>query len=223
MRKTTKKKTIVATAFLTTLMMFGAFIPIFWFKNNASPLDKWIEVSIFCAETEEPVPDGLAIRLVGQGYDMTERTKAGTALFGSGLVDGTYTISWYWNGEYFKEVTIDCSKITWHFDYYVPNPTITKHFKYKTPYNNYPPIIGLDVSLYEDDVFIISLKTDETGTVFFGGLYIDVSKDYYLTWVWGGEPAQVGPIHFAYDADGKLQVCAWEETNFLEPKSGGGK
>jgi len=208
-----------------TLATLGIFIPFLWFENNnnhASPLGKYIDVGIFCEETEEPVPDGLAVRLVGQGFDITLRTVNGRVLFGSGIPDGTYTISWFWNKAYSYEVTIDCSQITWYFDYYVPNPIIIKHFYYDLYHAHYPPIVGLHVTLWENGIPIASQLTDGTGTVRFDGYYIDVCKEYYLTWTWGGTDYQEGPIHFIYE-DGKLLVCVWEGTNYLEPKSGGGK
>lgn len=217
-----KKKAVVFTAFLLILAIASILIPLSSVKPRP-PLGKWIDVGIYCAETEEPVPNGLAVRLVGEGYNIIGFTKDGHVLFGSGLVDGTYVVSWYWNAPYEYEVTIDCSLITWYFDYYVPNPTITKHFYYETPYNGFPPIVGLKVTLVEDGVPIASQVTDTTGTVFFGGDLVEVCKEYYLTWTYGGVDDSEGPIHFAYDEFGQLPVCAWEGTNYLEPKSGGGK
>jgi len=226
----TSRKTIATTAFLIFLVCALFIIP--FFGNNVNlvdacrhrrprhpPLGKYVDVGIFCSETEVPVPDGLAVRLVGMGYDITLRTKSGHVLFGSGIPDGTYTLSWYWNGEYTDTVTIDCSQITWHFDYYVPNPVIIKHFYYNISHEGYPPIVGLEVTLMEDGVPIASQATDATGTVTFGGDLVDVCKEYYLTWTYGGTGASEGPIHFAYDADGKLLECVWEGSNYLEPKS----
>jgi len=220
----------MATAFLLFLMLIAFLVPSF--LNNVEachrhrpprrpPLGKYIDVGIFCLETEEAVPDGLAIRLVGMGYDWTLRTVGGHVLFGSGIPDGTYMLSFYWNGPYSYDVTIDCSQITWQFDYYVPNPVIIKHFYYDIEHEGYPPIQGLTVTLWEDGAPITSAVTDSTGTVTFDGYWVNVCKEYYLTWTYGGEDDQEGPIHFKYDADGKLQKCVEELFNYLEPKSGG--
>jgi len=229
-RKMNRKKTIAATAFLIFLIcillipFFSNIVDACWrhkpHKPRRPPLGKYIDVGIFCAETEEPVPDGLAVRLVGMGYDITMRTVKGHVLFGSGIPDGTYTLSWWWNGPYEDTVTIDCSQITWHFDYYVPNPVIIKHFYYDISHEGYPPIVGLNVSLLENGVPIAWQLTDATGTVTFGGDFVDVCKEYYLTWTYGGVDSNEGPIHFAYNADGKLLECVWEGYNYLEPKSG---
>jgi len=231
MRKTSKKR-IAATAFLIFLVC-ALLIPFFSniveacnrrhrpYIPRHPPLGKYIDVGIFCAETEDPVPDGLAVRLTGMGHDIQLYTASGHVLFGSGIPDGTYTLSWYWNGLYSYEVTIDCSQLTWHFDYCVPNPVIIKHFYYDISHEGYPPIVGLTVTLWEDGVPITSAVTDATGTVTFDGYWVDVCKEYYLRWTYGGVDAQEGPIHFAYDADGKLLQCAWEGFNYLEPKSGG--
>jgi len=72
-----KKKEITFTAFLTTLMALGVFIPTFYFINNSSPLGKWIEVSITCAETGAFVPDGLAVTAEGMGAMETLYTVDG--------------------------------------------------------------------------------------------------------------------------------------------------
>jgi len=229
------KKRIATTAFLLFLMLIAFLVPLFWnnveachrrpHKPRHPPLGKYIVVGIFCQETEEPVPDGFAVRLTGQGYDATMYTKDGLVRFGSGLPDGTYVISFYWNGPYEYEVTIeDCSQITWYFDYYVPNPVIIKHFYYETEWaDGFPPIVGLNVTLVENGVPIAWQLTDATGTVTFGGDLVDVCKEYYLTWTYGGVDDQEGPIHFAYDEYGQLLECIWEGYNYLEPKSGGGK
>lgn len=222
------KKRIATTAFLIFLICVF-LIP--FFSNTVEacfrrrkphprpPLGKYIEVGIFCSETEEPVPDGFAVTLQGMGFKDTKYTSSGLVKFGSGIPDGTYTLSWWWNGPYSYTITIDCSQITWHFDYYVPNPTIIKHFYYDIKCDPSIPIVGLNVTLVENGVPIAWQLTDSTGTVTFGGNLVDVCKEYYLTWTYGGVGASAGPIHFAYDPNGKLLECVWEESNYLEPKS----
>jgi len=229
MRKLSKKTMASITLLMILLLLASIFLAFLTNEVEAChrrrrrpPLGKYIDVRIFCSETEEPVPDGLAVRLIGMGYDWTLRTNGGHVLFGSGIPDGTYTLSWYWNGEYTDTVTIDCSQITWYFDYYVPNPTIIKHFYYDISHAGYPPIVGLNVTLVEEGVPIAWQLSDATGTVTFGGDLVDVCNEYYLTWTYGGVDDSEGPIHFAYDQYGQLLECLWEGYNYLEPKSGGG-
>jgi hypothetical protein len=202
---------------MTTAILFSIFLI---HIANASPLGKVIEVCLVCAETGEPIPDGFGVTLMDDmGTPLTtEYTIAGCVEFGSGLPDGTYYITYYWNEPFRHEITIDCSQIIWHFDYRVPNPTITKHFLYS---GLDIPIVGLEVVLDEDGVDIASAFTDASGTVVFGGALVDVCKVYTLEWMWGSDPYTEGPIHFEY-VSGELLVCAWEATNYLEPKSGGG-
>jgi hypothetical protein len=207
-------------------MVIAFIIPFFIWINasSASPLGKVIEVCITCAETGATIPDGLAVTLTN-GVTWTHYTVDGCVEFGSGIEDGTYIISFYWNEPFSYTVTIDCSQIVWHFDYTVPNPVIIKHFYYAlTP--DIPddhPIVGLEVILKGPaltDSYIGT--TDASGTVTFGGDIVEVCKVYELRYTWGGVLHTIGPIHFEYDTNGQLQVCVWEETNYLEPKSGGG-
>jgi len=182
---------------------------------------KFIKVRVFCEETGSQVPAGLKVSvsdLAGTFTDIKYTGANGTGWFGSGYPDGTYIIKFYWCGERTYEVIIDCTKQYWVFDYYVPNPTITKTFLYDI--DGYPPVVGLEVSLYRGEELVVSLETDDTGTVVFDGQYVAVCEDYYLKYSWGSTECTEGPIHFAY-ADGELRVCLWEKTNYLEPKGGG--
>ena len=191
-----------------------------FFVYSASPqLGKCIEVGIFCQETQCPVPEGLAVTITGEGFSETLLTQPDgyTCQFGSGLVDGTYLISFYWNGPYEYEVCIDCSQIVWTFDYCVPNPTITKHFVYDLV--SYDPIVGLTVDLVDAAGAIVSSAvTDATGTVTFDGTIVTACQEYTLQWMWGGALQSEGPISFCY-TEGELLECCWEQTNYLEPKS----
>jgi hypothetical protein len=187
--------------------------------NIVSPqIGKYIEVGVFCENTQQPVPSGLAVTVEGQQFSETLYTQADgfTNKFGSGLVDGTYTISFYWGQQYSYEVTIDCSKITWTYTYYVPNPTIIKHFVYEL--DGQPTINGLAVDLtLSDGSVVASSTTDASGTVVFDGSVVNVGVDYYLAWAWGSAPATEGPISFVY-VDGQLLSTVVELTNQLEPK-----
>jgi len=214
-------------------MIIAFIIPFFIWINasSASPLGTLIEVCITCAETGAFVPDGLAVTLTGKTVTygpVTLYTKDGCVSFGSGVEDGNYQVEWYWNTQFGKEVAINCSKIIWHFDFTVPNPVIVKYFEYE---GLGTPIEGLDVDLILFELLpeaipatvIASGTTDASGMVTFGGLYVEVCVEYKLRYFWGGVEYRTDVIHFAYDANGDLQVCYWEETNYLEPKSGGGK
>jgi len=228
-----KKKAVVFTATIITVALVFVISIFFVIIPSVSSSGKLIKVGVFCKETGLPVPFGLAVTVEGEGYMGTLYTGEDgyTGVFGSGLVDGTYTISWYWNEPYSDTVTIDCSQIVWTFDYCVPNPVIIKHFVYDLNDGTTPPKVGLEVNLYEYDGPVGTLKatatTDATGTVMFGGDVVDVCKDYLLEYTWGGTtytvpPKGSDPIHFAY-TDGKLLVCSWEETNLLDPKDDGDK
>jgi len=220
-----KTKVAIVILMLATAIILTITALVFW-VNPVSSLGKYIQVCVFCQETEEPIPAGLAVTVEGQGYKGTLYTneKGCTGRFGSGLVDGNYAIQFYWNEPYSYDVTINCSKIVWSFNYHVPNPVIIKHFYYdlKCDDGSYPPVVGLNVSLVENSIPIAWQLTDAKGTVMFDGHYVDVCKEYQLAWTWGGigaiEPTPT--IHFGYE-DGKLLECLWEHTNYLEPKSDG--
>lgn len=202
-------------AFLVAIILFSLFRPV-------STLAIWTDIGIHCEDTGEHAPDGLAVRLYGEGYDSTHYTADGHVQFGSGLVDGTYTIEWFWGDLYVETVTIECSQIWWYFDYYVPNPDIYKQLLYDTPYGDYPPIVEKEVFLYENGGLKTSGFTDAEGWVHFGGDVVAVCKDYYLEWMWGDEAYTTDIIHFGYE-DCKLCILEWRETNYLPAKSGGDK
>jgi len=216
-------KSSASTAFLKILIVLTIIITIFWISlASASPLGKTIRVCVTCAETTDPVAEGLGITLwtsAGDKLATLYTGPKGCVEFGSGLPDGDYVITFYWNAAFRYEISIDCSQIVWQFDYRVPNPVIIKHFEYG---DLGIPIEGLVVYLDEDGTDLVKLETDATGTVRFGGEWVDVCKVYHLEYMWGGVAYAEGPIHFEYDANGELQVCLWEKTNYLEPKSGGG-
>jgi len=216
-------KSSASTAFLKILIVLTIIITIFWISlASASPLGKTIRVCVYCDETKDPVPQGLAINLFDKGGNILATlytSPDGCVEFGSGLPDGEYVINFYWNQLYAYRIMIDCSQIVWQFDYYVPNPVIIKHFEYD---GLGLPVVGVGVTLVEDGFNLLYSESDNTGTVVFNGEYVDVCKVYHLEYTYGGVAYSEGPIHFEYDANGKLQVCLWEKTNYLEPKSGGG-
>ncbi|MCS7124531.1 MAG: hypothetical protein NZ932_03850 [Candidatus Bathyarchaeota archaeon] len=236
------RKSNVSTAFPLLVLMLCALIVSSFFvigvvdachrrprppcpRPRPQPPGKWIEVTILCEETGKPIPDGLAVKCEGpMNFADIKFTKNGKVLFGSGVIDGTYVISWTWCGKLWsRTVTIDCSKLIWQFEYKVPNPKIIKHFYYDAPYFDNPPIAGLDVTLYVGTTPVVTLKTDDTGTVVFDGKYVEVGKEYYLKWLWGGVEETEGPITFKYDDFGRLMNCVWEGKNYLKPKGGGGE
>lgn len=214
-----RRKAIIAT---TASLMFLLIILISMFLSTpVSPLGKYIVVCLECEQTGEGIP-GVDVTITGEGFEATMPTgKNGcTGPFGSGLVDGDYVIEYFWCGErYAYNVTIECSKITWYFTYEVPNPEIIKHFVYNICEQEFPPVVGLNVSLYEDGAFKAWQLTNGEGTVRFDGTVVGFCHDYTLNWTWGGIPAGEGPIHF----DCPPECCIWEKTNELEPKSGGDK
>jgi len=200
--KTTKKK-IAFTAFLTTLITLGIFIPIFWFNNNnASPLGKWIYAQFTCLQTGKPI---VGLSVTCKGYYTADTNATGWVVFGSGFGSGTYTLEWmWWDGPHSEEVTIDCTKKDWFVYYTVINPEVHKTFRVDTV--GYPPIEGLEVSLtgYENRF------TDADGYVEWVVDYF--VKDYVLNWTWNGKPGEE-LVHFE-DGQG-----VWEGINDLEPKS----
>ena len=182
---------------------------------------KYIEVGVFCRDTQCPVPAGLAVTVTGNGFKETLYTDGSgyAGLFGSGLVDGEYTISFWWNGEYTDTVTIDCSQIVWTFDYVVPNPVIIKHFVYDL--EGYPPVVGLNVDLVDaSGTVVASSVTDGTGTVVFDGTVVAAETSYWLQWLWGSVVQQEGAIVFPY-VNGQLLGNVIELTNYLSPKTCG--
>lgn len=90
--------------------------------------------------------------------------------------------------------------------------SIVKQFVYDID-ATYPPIVGLDVDLYNLIGIIDTQTTNASGHVTFDQL---VDETYTLKWMWGGVEAQE-----------QIQVTCdqivWElPTNYLQSKSGGG-
>ena len=203
-----KKKTVAATTFLTTLITLGIFIPIFWINNNASPLGKYIHIQFTCFQTEKPIV-GLPVTM---GLETHNTDAEGWVIFGSGFASGTYTYTFEWLGvSYSREVTIDCTKKDWYYYEELVNPEVHKTFLIDTPNNGYPPVEGLDVTL----VGYGTKKTDAKGYV---AWILDYPfGDYTLEWTWNSIPASE-PVYWVDFVEG-----VWSKTNYLKPKSGGGK
>lgn len=216
MKKRAKASIAISAAILTAL---GLIIPLF-LVPSASPLGTYIQVHVQCEQTQTPIaglpvtlkhPDGTTISTMPTNADGC----AGP--FGSGLQDGDYIVEFYWADTFSYPVSINCTQIRWNFSYEVCNPQIIKHFYYDLNDGSQPPVTGLNVSLYEDDVFNAWQLTDATGTV---SWVVDVCHDYALKYMWGGvqytEP-EAGYIHF----DVPPASLTWEAWNGLEPKSEG--
>jgi len=222
MRRTTKKKTIAATAFLLFLLIIAFLVPHFLgnlvdacgrhkpphHHLRPPPLGKFIHITFTCSQTGKPIV-GLPVTI----GDVTIKTnEKGEVVFGSGYGAGTYTYTFeWWDGLHSKTVTIDCTKKDWFYTETLVNPEVHKTFLIDTENNNYPPVVGLDVTL----VGYGTKTTDENGYVEW---VLDYPfGDYTLEWTWNSVPASE-PVYWKDFVDG-----VWKQTNKLEPKSGGGK
>jgi len=206
MRKTTKKKAIVTTAFLATLMTLGIITPIFWIDNNTPPLGTYIHIVFTCSQTGKPIV-GLPVTIGAT----TETTDAsGEVVFGSGYVPGTYTYTFEWLGKpYSKTVTIDCSQQHWFYYEALLNREVHKWFFIELR-GEPVPYAGLEVTLNPGYGTKI---TDADGYV---AWILDYPfGDYTLEWTWNGQDFSE-PVHF------EVGQVVWEKENTLEPKSGGG-
>ena len=226
MRKTTKNKTIVATAFLIALMLIAFLVPHFLgnFVDACGrhkpphhpcppPLGKTI-IKHFVYPDGTPIGAGLNVTIWNTQLIASQLTDAtGTVIF-SDLPDGTYTFVYSWQGiEYRPSEEIRCTKIVWEFTNEVPYWTLEKTFYYDKTEPSVP-ISHLNVSLYLDDSFIAWQLTDETGKVSFSDLK---AGNYTLEWVWGGEKQNEAVL---IDSTTPSPVVL---TNSLTPKSGGDK
>jgi len=214
MRKTTKKKTIAATAFLLFLIAVAFLIPHFlvnivdacWRRNHCHPpLGKWIYIQFTCGQSGKPIV-GLPVTI---GIETVSTNVDGWAgPFGSGFGPGTYTYTYsWWDGPHSGTVTIDCSKRDWYFYVQLVNPEIHKTFLVDSANQGYPPIEGLDVTL----VGYGAKKTDANGYV---SWVLDYPfGDYTLEWTWNGK-AGSETAYWADFVDG-----VWTQVNNLQPKS----
>jgi hypothetical protein len=216
------KKSRVSTEIL--LLIITIILLSLFFTRTASPLGIYIYAEVTCEQTGEPI-EGLEVTLSGMGYGpvpMLTNAEGVAGPWGSGLIDGTYVIEYFWCECQTVEVTINCSKIDWWVHITVPNPRIIKHSYYDTKYfGGCPPVVGLNYTLFEDGVPVAWNLSDQTGTVVFDGHIVRVCHEYQLGYTWGGtqylEPST--PIHFGCPPE----CLVYEFNNFLEPKSGGGK
>jgi hypothetical protein len=228
MRRTTKKKTIAATAFLLFLLIIAFLVPHFLGNSVDAcgrhkpphhhpcppPLGKTI-IKHFIYPDETPIGECLEVELWDDGTEplMTAHTDAEGKVVFPGLFDGTYTIEYKWQGIHYEEkVRINCSRITWEFYNEVPYWTIEKTFYYDTETTK--PISHLNVSLYKDDTLVEWKLTDVNGFVAFQNLK---AGNYTLEWVWGGV-TKTEDVSIGFQTESPVVL-----TNKLEPKSGGGK
>ena len=92
--------------------------------------------------------------------------------------------------------------------------SIVKQFVYDIEATGYPPVAGLSVDLYNNDLTPVATETtDVDGYVTFVNL---VDGTYTLEWMWGGvEDRQQQQIDCAQ--------LVWDfGTSYLQSKSGGG-
>jgi len=217
MRKTSRK-TAIASITLLLIVLIIASIFQFFLTNQADacfgrrrhpPLGRTI-VKHFVYPDQTPIGECLEVELWNDGNEplQTAHTDpSGTVVF-PGLHDGTFTIEYSWQGtKRYETVRIDCTRFVWEFTNEVPYWTVIKTFYYDTQ----PPlpISHLKVTLDGREAL-----TDETGTVVFDGVK---AGKYVIAWVWGGEP-QSEMVEIGFQTESPVVL-----TNFLEPKSGGGK
>lgn len=212
-----KKKAIVATAFLLFLIILAFLIPHFLVNYVEAchrhrpprhpPLGKTI-IKYFVYPDGTPIGECLEVELWNNGNEPIAygHTDAEGKVVFVGLYDGTFTIEYDWQGIHHEEmVRIDCSKVTWEFTNKVPYWTIEKTFYYDL--DPLVPISHLTVKLngYEG-------ITDEDGLV----VFIDLKAGTYtLEWVWGSE-TKTEEVIIGFQTPSPVVL-----TNYLEPKSGG--
>jgi hypothetical protein len=228
MRRTTKKKTIAATAFLLFLLILAFLVPHF-LGNSADacgrhkpphhhprppPLGKTVVVQ-FVYQDGTPIGEGLEVELWNSGHIVgTDTTNATGYVTFAGLIDETYHVEYNWQGIHIvsgQALVVTCEKITWEFTEKVAYWTFEKQFYYE--YTAKPPSKELDVKLHYPDGSIVT-KTTVDGFVSFDDLK---AGDYTVEWVWGGE-TQTEAFNIVFQTESPVEM-----TNYLEPKSGGGE
>lgn len=210
-----KKKTIATTAFLVTLLILAFLVPHFLGiqaeacrrrRPHPHPHHSETLIKHFVYPDKTSIGECLEVTLWNDEQLYTQHTDAtGTVTF-AGIPDGTYTLSWSWQGVAMSEhVELRCTNIVWEFWNEVPYWTFEKTFYYDTV----PPvpISHLTVTLNG-----YTGETDSDGYIAFTGLK---AGTYTLEWVWGG-------VTHDEDVDiGFQTVSPVVLTNYLEPKSGG--
>jgi len=218
MRKTSRNKSIAFTASLVILMILAILSQVF--LNNADA----------CGRHHKPpkprppppgitlvkhfvYPDGsgigpcLEVTLWNHEQLHTAHTdETGTVTF-AGIPDGTYALTWSWQGEPYEEyVELRCTKLEWEFTNELPYWTVIKTFYY----NTVPPI---PISHLKVTMNGYAGETDETGTIVFNNVK---AGEYTIAWVWGGAQ-QSEDIEIDFSTPTPVEL-----TNYLPPKSGGG-
>jgi len=218
MRKTSKKR-IATTAFLIILVILALLTP--FFVNNAEacrrkhkphhphhpPLGKTI-IKHFVYPDETPIGPCLEVTIWNtEPLETLHTDETGTVTF-VGYPDGTYKLTWMWQGVAYEEfVDIRCEKIVWEFWNELPYWTVEKTFYYDTVPPE--PISHLPVTMNG-----WSGVTDKNGLVVFSNV---PAGSYTIEWVWGGQ-TQSEYIEIGFQIPSPVVL-----TNYLEPKSGGGK
>jgi hypothetical protein len=223
MRRTTKNKTIAATAFLLFLLIIAFLVPHFLgnlvdacgrhkpphHHPRPPPLGKSYTVT-FVYPDGTPIGAGLEVTLVDSTFvPQTKTTDADGKVVFTGLEVETYTIKYSWQGEdYSKPLPrVECTKAEWTWTEEVPYWTVEKTFYYAETTD---PIVNLTVKL--DGKTGI---TDASGFVSFADVK---AGEHTLEWVWNGLPANESvSIGFADETPYVVP------DNYLEPKSGGDK
>jgi len=215
-----KRKTFASAAFLVILTILALLIPFFVnvdacgrrhhpHKPRHPPLGKTI-IKHFVYPDGTPIGECLEVELWNTGLEplMVGHTDSEGKVVFVGLPDQTYTIAWYWQGNYMEEeFQIDCSQIIWEFTNVVDYWTVSKTFYYDTVPPE--PIVGLHVTMNGFEGY-----TDETGTVVFSNVK---AGSYTIEWLWGGV-TKTEAVEIGFQTPTPVEL-----TNYLEPKSGGGK
>jgi len=210
-----KKKTFASAAFLLILTILALLIP--FLINNVDacgrrhhphkprhpPLGKTL-IKHFVYPDGSGIGPCLEVTLWNDEQLYTAHTdETGTITF-AGIPDGTYTLSWSWQGVEMREsVELRCTQLVWEFTNELPYWTVVKTFYYNTE----PPV---PISHLKVTMNGYSGETDVTGTVVFSNVK---AGSYTIEWIWGGETQTEGlEIGFATPTPVEL-------TNYLPPKS----
>jgi hypothetical protein len=222
MRRTTKNKTIAATAFLLFLMLIAFLVPHFLGNSvdacgrhkpphhhpRPPPLSKTI-IKHFVYPDGTSIGAGLKVELWDDGNEpiATAYTDVDGKVVFEHLVDGTFTAEYDWQGiQYNETLRINCSKITWEFTNTVPYWTLEKTFFYE---DTEVPVSHLTVYLNGTEGI-----TNDAGTV----VFTDLKAGHYIVeWVWGSE-TKTEEFDIGFNTASPVVL-----TNYVELKSGGGK
>jgi len=212
-----KKKTIASTAFLTLLVIIAIISSIF--LNNADacgrrkppkhrhpPLGRTL-IKHFVYPDGSGIGPCLEVTLWNDEQLYTAHTdETGTVTF-AGIHDGTYTLTWSWQGVAMQEYCeLRCTQLVWEFWNELPYWTVSKTFYYNTQ----PPV---PISHLKVTMNGYAGETDVNGMVTFSNVK---AGEYTIAWVWGGQQ-QTEDLEIDFQTPSPVEL-----TNYLPPKSGGG-